>query len=280
MSRSLLLDAPIAVAVATWIWGDSNGRSSNNSSGGGGGDDGVTPELCLGAFPFSMSGGCWSQLMAKGVGIGIILLSCLNKAPIMLNIWRTKSTKGLSRQAVYGETLVYANCAAYGILERHPVSAYGENVSLLVQSIAIVALLWRHTDDPAVASTERLSVLAFAGAYLVTVGTSLPPHLHGVLMASVYPVQLYARGSQIFATYRIKHTGSLSIITTSMSLAGGLVRILTTIQEVGWDFAVLTGFLISVALNFVLFAQYLLYRDNTRKFVQQLQREKQKKKRE
>jgi len=164
------------------------------------------------------------------------------------------------------------------MLEGHPFSAYGENVSLLIQSIVILLMLWQFEDDPksAVSLREKSAVIAFAASYLVFATTILPSHLHHLLMASIYPIMLYARGSQIVATYRIGHTGNLSVITTSMSFAGSLVRIMTTIKEVGWDFAVLIGFFLSVGLNWILFVQYWYYRKNTIKYFRELEGRKQK----
>jgi len=88
-----LLDVPLVMAVARWVWGDDDAKN-------------VSPEACVEGFPFLMAPGCWTRLLAKGVGVGIIVLSCLNKAPIMRNILKSKSTAGLSRASVYGETIV------------------------------------------------------------------------------------------------------------------------------------------------------------------------------
>jgi hypothetical protein len=86
---------------------------------------------------------------------------------------------------------------------------------------------------------------------------------------------LYARGSQIMETWQIQHTGAQSILTTSLNLVGGMLRILTTIKEVGWDMAVLSGFLLSAFMNGVMFLQYWYYLRNTKKFVKELKEKKQ-----
>lgn len=86
-----LLDVPFVVALAKWVWGE---------------DELVSPESCLEDFPLFMAVPCWSRLLAKSVGVAIIVLSCLNKAPVMRNILKSESTAGLSRASVYGETIV------------------------------------------------------------------------------------------------------------------------------------------------------------------------------
>jgi hypothetical protein len=261
MNMKFLLDVPIVMFLADWIWGQDP-------------SDQVSPELCIETLPF-MSSGCSSQLAVKGLGIAIIGGACFNKAPIMVNILNTKSTAGLSRTAIYGESICYASAAFYGMLEGHPVTAYGENGALLIQSVAIILMMWQFTDAPKVSTQERVLASGFSAAYVVGVTTMLTKDLHYLLMASVWPVMLYARGSQIMETWQIQHTGAQSILTTTLNLVGGMLRILTTIKEVGWDMAVLSGFLLSAIMNAVMFLQYWYYRSNTEKFVKELKEKKQ-----
>jgi hypothetical protein len=261
MKMKFLLDLPIVMVLADWIWGqDAN--------------DQVSPELCIETIPF-MNAGCSSQLAVKGLGIAIIGGACFNKAPIMVNILNTKSTAGLSRTAIYGETICAANAAFYGLLEGHPLTAYGENGALLFQSVAIIFMMWQFTDAPKVSTQERVLASGLGVAYVVGVTTMLTTDLHYLLMASIWPVMLYARGSQIIETWQIQHTGAQSILTTSLNLVGGMLRILTTIKEVGWDMAVLSGFLLSAIMNGVMFLQYFYYQSNTEKFVKELKEKKQ-----
>jgi mannose-P-dolichol utilization defect 1 len=233
--------------LASYIWGN---------------DPLVAPEQCITSLPW-MPEACWSRLMVKLLGLAIILGSCLNKFPIILNIINTRTTVGLSRAAVYGEIVVYLNCAIYGMLESYPMSAYGENIMLSIQSIAILLLIYRHTATPA---SEQVLAAAASVAYVTAIVTLIPPEYYYVLMASVWPVQVFSRGSQIIQTFRLKHTGAQSAVTNGMNLAGSCIRILTTIKEVGWDWAVLMGYVLSIGLNGALLLQFVLYRENTCKF--------------
>jgi hypothetical protein len=256
-----LLDVPLVMSLAAWTWGQNS-------------DDQVSAELCVETLPF-MNGGCWSQLVVKGLGIAIIAGACFNKAPIMINILNSKSTAGLSRTALYGESICTANAAFYGMLEGHPLTAYGENGALLFQSMAIIFMMWHFTETPKVSMQERVLAGGFAGVYVVAVTTMLTKDLHYLLMAAIWPVLLYARGSQIMETWQIQHTGANSILTTTLNLVGGMLRILTTIKEVGWDMAVLSGFILSASMNAVVFLQYFYYRSNTEKFMKELKEKKQ-----
>jgi mannose-P-dolichol utilization defect protein 1 len=209
--------------------------------------------------------------MLKLLGLGIILGSCLNKFPIILNIWRSRSTAGLSRTSVYGEISVYLTCALYGALEGYPISAYGENIALTVQSIAILLLIYTYA---VVSRGEQVAAVAVAAAYGGAVVALLPPKHYPLLMATAWPVQVFSRGSQIVQTLQLKHTGTQSAITNAMNLAGSCIRIGTTIGEVGWDWAVLMSYALSVALNATQLLQFVMYRENTLRFWKSLQDKK------
>lgn len=62
-----------------------------------------------------------------------------------------------------------------------------------------------------------------------------------------------------------KHTGTQSILTHLMNLVGSMIRILTTLKEIGMDLALLSGYALSVLLNAVLITQCIVYRKNTLK---------------
>ena len=259
-----LLDLPWVVSFAEWIWTvDPHEQVS------------VSAEMCLSSLPL-MNGDCWKRLLVKGLGLAIILGSCLNKAPVIRNIIANRAAVGLSRSAIYGETLMYANSAAYGMLSSFPFSAYGENAALLLQALVIVVLCWKYSNTTMISITERGSVVAAATVYLATVPFVLPESLYYLLMTSIMPILIVSRGSQILETYRCQHTGAQSIVTTSMNLLGGVIRIGTTIQEVGWDWAVLGTFGLSLVLNCICFGQHFYYQTNTKKFLADLQQQKKK----
>jgi hypothetical protein len=87
-------------------------------------------------------------------------------------------------------------------------------------------------------------------------------------------VLMISRGSQVIANYKQKQTGAQSLATTGLNLVGTLVRIGTTIKEVGWDFHILRAYGVSVALNSMLFAQLIVYKENTKNFLNSLKAKK------
>ena len=83
-------------------------------------------------------------------------------------------------------------------------------------------------------------------------------------------VLVLTRGAQIIENHANKRTGAQSITTITMNLAGSLVRIGTTIKEIGFDFHILGSYGTSVLLNMILFVQIVMYRKNTELFLEKL----------
>jgi mannose-P-dolichol utilization defect 1 len=254
---STLLSLPFVPELAQYIWGsfqvgDDQTLPSSAT---------LSPEYCLSNFLWD--GPCFGRLAVKALGVGMITGAFLNKAPILANIISTQSVAGLPKSSMYGEVIVLTNGFLYGYLEGLPFTAYGENFALLLQSIAIVLLIWKFSK--ASIKEQALGALIWC-AYLYFIIMILSDDYNSMLMRSLLPIVIYAKGSQIQTIFLEKHTGNQSVITLSMNCIGTTVRIGTTIAEVGWDLDLLAGHAIGAALNYTLLLQYWLYRENTRCF--------------
>ena len=120
---------PYVQSFATWAWGSDPSPF-------------VTPTNCLESLPL-LTKPCLIRLIAKGIGMCIILASCVNKAPVIRNIVKSGSgVTGLSLMAMYGKIILYSNAAYYNILRDNPFSAYGETLTVLIQTTMVVSLLW------------------------------------------------------------------------------------------------------------------------------------------
>ena len=251
---------PAVVALADWVWGTDP-------------SDDISPDICLESLPF-LSGDCFPGLFVKFIGIAIILASCLNKVPVMMNIINSKSAAGITQSGIYSDIIVLSNGSFYGILNGQPFTAFGENVALGIQCIIIALLVWKYKDDPKVTTQQKILATLCYAAYIVGVTQFLPPDMYYVLMTTILPLALFARGSQVYEAYRIKHTGSNALITHAMNFLGSSIRILTTLKEVGWDIPMLTGFFVSVTINGIIIIQILMYHENTQRFLRELEEKK------
>lgn len=250
----------LVMSIANWVWG---GEKSE-----------VAPEFCLQGINFLANGACFSGLLVKGIGVAIIAASCLNKAPVMRNIIISKSAAGFTQFSVYSDILVMSNCAFYGLLNRQPFTAFGENVFLSLQCIAIALLMWKYKDDPEVKTQQKIVAATGYLLYVIGVIKFLPEDYYYLLMTSVLPMAFLSRGSQVLEAFRLKHMGSNALLTHCMNFVGSSIRIMTTIKEVGWDLAMLSGYFLSVAINGIIIIQFFLYQENTAAFLQEQQKKK------
>ncbi|KAL7540932.1 hypothetical protein ACHAXR_012625 [Thalassiosira sp. AJA248-18] len=195
-----LADYPFLLSLATWAW-DSDPSPL------------VTPTACLDSLPF-LATPCLTRLIAKGIGIGIILASCINKAPVLRNILKSKSVVGLSVAGSYGEAIMYSNAAFYNILRGNPFTAYGETFMVLLQTMMVLIMIWYY--DPKIGTSNKaLALVAYAG-YLFVVfheNSELTPETQYILMVINPVVLICSRGAQIRENYINKQTGAQSPAT-------------------------------------------------------------------
>jgi mannose-P-dolichol utilization defect protein 1 len=100
--------------------------------------------------------------------VAIILASCINKAPVIRNILKSKNVVGLSMAASYGEVILYSNAAFYNILQGNPFTAYGETFMVLIQNMLVVTLIWTYTKNGFGMANIALVLAAYC-AYLYIV---------------------------------------------------------------------------------------------------------------
>jgi mannose-P-dolichol utilization defect protein 1 len=213
------------------------------------------------------------KIFMKLLGTLIIVGSCLNKAPLFLNIIKTKSVAGMSPQAVYSECIMYANAAFYSYLQGNPFTAYGETLLITIQTVIVILLMWKFKVEPKVTLKERMVVSAVFAVY-VSIVFCIPKDKLYLLLSINMPVTMFSRGSQIYCYFKEKHTGTQSIITVLMNFTGSAIRVITTINLVGFDIPMLAGYGISLVLNSIMISQFVLYKQNTEQYMNKLRSKK------
>ena len=173
---------------------------------------------------------------------------------------------------------MYSNAAFYNLRRGNPFTAYGETFMVMVQTVMVVILMWVYNCD--VKRSNVVLVCVGYMMYLFTVFYILTQDTLYILMIYMPIVLLTSRGSQILANYQQKQTGAQSVATTGMNLTGSLIRTITTIKEVGWDMYILRSYGVSIMLNVILFIQIFVYRENTRRVLDDVKQQQQKKKKE
>lgn len=214
------------------------------------------------------------QVLMKLLGTLIIVGSCLNKAPLFLNILSTKSVAGMSSQAVYSECIMYANAAFYSYLQGNPFTAYGETLLITLQTVMVILLMWKFKVEPSTVSMKERMIVSSLFAVYVSIVFSIPKDKLYLLLSINMPVTVFSRGSQIYCYYKEKHTGTQSIITVIMNFMGSAIRVMTTINLVGFDIPMLAGYGISLILNSIMISQFIMYKKNTEDYMNKLKSKK------
>jgi mannose-P-dolichol utilization defect protein 1 len=168
---------------------------------------------------------------------------------------------------------MYANAAFYSIRRGNPFTAYGEVALITAQSLVVICLMWIYR-EPKVSIRERGVYILFWAFYIHVVFNVLDKDQLYILMSVNLPVTCFSRGFQIAAFLKAKHTGTQSIVTVIMNFMGSMIRVVTTIHEVGFDAPMLTGYGLSLALNGTQIALFLKYKENTKQYLQNLKHKK------
>ncbi len=210
--------------------------------------------------------GCLKAILAKVAGYGIIIASFGLKAPQIFKIVVSQSVVGISAMSVYWELVGYITTACYNVLMGNPISTYGELLAIIVQNCIIVELVWFYAEAgrrPGV--LHKVSVVGG----LLGLGIAcllIPEEYQFIIPLSSVPVTLLSRMPQILTNFSNGHTGQLAPLTLLLSFAGGIVRLLTFIQEVGWDTGLIVNYGASCITNAILVLQVIMYWKATQHF--------------
>ncbi|XP_042018695.1 mannose-P-dolichol utilization defect 1 protein homolog 2-like [Salvia splendens] len=212
-----------------------------------------TCALESGEFPES---DCLLPLISKLVGYFLVAASTTVKLPQMMKIVQNSSVKGLSVAAFELDVVGYTIALAYCLHKGLPFSAYGELAFLLIQSIILVAIIY-YFSHPLGTKTWIRGLLYCAIAPMVLAG-KIDPMLFEALYACQHVIFFCARVPQIWANFKNKSTGELSLLTSLMNFAGSMVRVFTSMQEKA-PMSVVLGSMKSIVMNATILSQIVVY---------------------
>nr|KAJ3419507.1 hypothetical protein HK105_006866 [Polyrhizophydium stewartii] len=199
---------------------------------------------------------CFKLLLSKGLSLGIVVGSSILKVPQIINILAAGSAEGLSFLSVFVETVSIAITVAFNYRLHNPFSAYGENVFVSVQNLAIMFLILVYRGRYGALVSRGIAIGLF-GAALFSERVVSMGMLETLQWGTIFLV-VPSKVPQIMANHRARSTGTLSFITVFLQFAGTLARVFTTLQE-GLHSALLFSFVAAAVLNGVLLLQFALY---------------------
>ena len=139
---------------------------------------------------------------------------------MFVNIIKSSSTKGLSETSLYLETIGLEFMFVFHIFAGTSVSLYGDAVSIFVQNLILLGMVW-HLNGGGVAKLAGalLFFSLLSGALVVT-----PPEFRYLFLIGNSVCILANRLPQIMQNFSQGHTGVLSVITEGLKCAGITVR--------------------------------------------------------
>ncbi|CAM9829420.1 unnamed protein product [Chrysoparadoxa australica] len=192
-------------------------------------------------------------------GAGILLGSLGLKVPQLSCIIRERSTIGLSPASQYFDALGATLMCLYHFLKHYPLLAYGEFVSGAVQNAAVVLAMW------VFGSHSMLEKSALSGLYTaVCAGAlALPVDAQPLLILMCQPLVVLVSVPQILLNQQQGHTGTMSVTTAALKFVGSVIRVCTTLTEIGLDKALLLNYSLNAIFNATLMVQWWLMREKT-----------------
>jgi len=202
---------------------------------------------------------CFKKVMAKILGYTIVFGSAIAKLPQIYNIFKHKSTQGISDLVLYVEAIGYLTAFFYPLHYGLPFSSYGETLFLSIQSFCLVLMLWHFNKSRFTKSViiTSLSVYLFYGLCLFF-GNFIPDIIWSILYVVFPQGMIYSRIHQIFKNYQAKNTGTLSLIMYTFYTGGNLIRVFTTLVEAK-DWIMFANFTIGLTINSTIVIQILYY---------------------
>ena len=109
---------------------------------------------------------------------------------------------------------------------RYPLSTWAENISLTLQQIALVGMIWVLSESPP--SVMHCAVFVAAEMIFVLGGLRVPERAWPFFLVSNGVFNLLGNISQLWLNFKQRSCGQVSAITLLLSLSGNTVRIFTS----------------------------------------------------
>jgi len=189
-------------------------------------------------------------IIGYALSIGAVLLYL----PILVDVIDAKIVDDYSIQTWWYTFVGFSSACIYPFKKKYHFSTYAELAALSIQSYLILCAISFFKKN----MTHFLccsTVFALISQCLLTL--KVPDVVFAIIHVFSVVMCNYALLPQVIFNFR-KGSATWSPITSFMSVCGNGIRVFTTL-ELTKDKFLLSGYLYSTILNFLLFLQYLIY---------------------
>jgi mannose-P-dolichol utilization defect protein 1 len=207
---------------------------------------------------FHFENECTSYLISKMLSIIIVVFSFTNKLPQIIYMYKSKQINGLSSMSVYLDIFSVLCAALYPFHKGYPFLAYGERLIVLIENIIIFFLAWKYDLNQS-SDRENLSFTIIVCSFLfVCYKGTLDENAWKMVGLAKTLFSMTSKISQILKSCKENTTGPLSTITYGLNMISNIARIYTSFKETK-DSILISGYVVSLILNFAVFLQIIYY---------------------
>ena len=207
---------------------------------------------------FHFENECTSYLISKMLSIIIVVFSFTNKLPQILYMYKSKQIKGLSSMSVYLDIFSVLCATLYPFHKGYPFLTYGERLIVLIENIIIFFLAWKYDLNQS-SDRENLSFTIIVCSFLfVCYKGALDENAWKMVGLAKTLFSMTSKISQILKSCKENTTGPLSTITYGLNMISNIARIYTSFKETK-DSILISGYVVSLILNFAVFLQIIYY---------------------
>lgn len=205
-------------------------------------------------------GQCTKLLYSRFLSLTVLVGAIIVKVPQIMKVVRSGSAAGLSYVAIILELLGLTFTCTYNLAKGFTFSAWGESLFIAVQVLILMSLMFHLNGD----YPHFLVFPLYGGVVWYLTSPYISMDMLGILQASVIPLILSSRLTQIYTIYSNQSTGQISFITSFLNWAGTASRIFTTLQETQ-DNIILFMYISNFIVNGIIVLQFLIYPSGTAK---------------
>ena len=200
---------------------------------------------------------CFSLLLSKLIGVGLIFFSSLVKIPQILKILLHMRADGISLIAILMELPVNVISFCYHYSHHYAWTTYAETLIVFTQNL-IIGFFVSRLENILDSTIWNLIVLAHCSLIFGTLRNIIPASFILPLWFICVPLSIANKFPQIILSYRSKKRGNFSRTSSFLRALGSLGRVLTTLREIN-DRSVLISSLLNFSLTVIIFVQSLIY---------------------
>lgn len=196
-----------------------------------------------------------SDATAGLIGAGMFAMTAVKGLPQIVRIIRTRSVRGLSLTAFYGDTLVFLTKVVYHVRRGYAISAWAELLVLLSFNMfctilchffgeaGVLRRFLRKDEDVDLTASQRLFLGVSDFGVLSSIAYILfrvfPEPMLPFLCVGLSPLICFTYAAQITVNYRTKSTGELAVLTVFLRWLASTIRVFTTWLQLAGDPVVL-----------------------------------------